>query len=477
MNDLYSQLYDYNNGEQYPMHMPGHKRNVDLLSCPNPYALDITEIDGFDNLHHATGILKDKMELAARCFHADRTFYLVNGSSSGILIGIFSATKRGDTILVARNCHRAVYHAIELRSLVPVYLMPEVDPTTGICKGISAEEVEQSLQQHPEIKLVVLTSPTYEGVLSDVANIALVVHRYGIPLLVDEAHGAHLGFHPDFYQNSNSCGADLVVQSVHKTLPSLTQTALLHCNGTIVSVNKVKEYSAMFQTSSPSYLLMGSIDRCVNLLIEQGAELFDQYSKRLRAFYQEAKELKAISVLNADFDYAGGNLSKIARDASKIVVLTQNITMTGPQLYDILRRDYEIQPEMAAANYVLCMTSIADTGEGFHKLITALKSIDQMLLKQGECNNKTSRVQPIMKIPQRCMSAEQAKEAPHEQRTLPDSINKVVGDYIFLYPPGIPILVPGEIISLDEIETISRSMNQGLHVYGLSNDEKITTVI
>lgn len=486
MNDLFEQLNEYRKSNQYPMHMPGHKRNSELVSCPEPYGIDITEIDGFDNLHHATGILKECMKTAATCFHADRTFFLVNGSSSGILIAIFAATKPGDTVLIARNSHRAVYHALELRGLKPVYLMPELFSETGICRGITAAMVEQSITEHPEAALVVITSPTYEGVLSDVRGISEAAHHYGIPVFVDEAHGAHLGFHLDFFENSNSCGADLVVQSTHKTLPAMTQTALLHCNGTRVDEKKVEEYSAMFQTSSPSYLLMGSIDHCVRLLLEEGETLFEIYSKRLRAFYQKASQLQVLRVMEADFGQTAKERRKDARDASKIVIVTENIPMTGPQLYDILRRDYAIQPEMAAGNYVLCMTSIADTEEGFERLLRALLKIDQQLLTNEKAihtkndlqkhKDKTNPEAFFLHIPDYKMSVEQAKAAPQERCLPEDAEGKAAGEYLFLYPPGIPLLVPGEIIGKPEIQAIQTYKEQGLTVYGLDEDGKAAVV-
>ncbi|WP_455719021.1 aminotransferase class I/II-fold pyridoxal phosphate-dependent enzyme, partial [Anaerosporobacter sp.] len=194
MEYLYDKLIKYREEDVYPMHMPGHKRNLDLMDMVNPYAIDITEIDGFDNLHDAEDILLANMKEAAGIYHADHTHYLINGSTSGILVSIAACTKKGDTVLVARNCHKAVYHAIFLNELVPIYLYPEVDEEYGIHKEITPNQVKKELERNPEIKMVLITSPTYEGIVSDIREIAKVVHSYNIPLVVDEAHGAHLGF-------------------------------------------------------------------------------------------------------------------------------------------------------------------------------------------------------------------------------------------------------------------------------------------
>ena len=222
---LEQKLNELEQSDIYPFHMPGHKRA--FLPFANPYAIDITEIEGFDNLHHATGILQEAQQKAADLYGAQKTYYLVNGSTCGLLAAISAAVPRGGKILVARNCHKAVYHAMYLRQLVPVYLYPE-DTAYGIQGQVTPQMVQKQLKQTPDIRAVVITSPTYDGVVSDIQSIADIVHAYGIPLIVDEAHGAHFGFSPEFPENATRLGADAVIMSVHKTLPAFTQTALLH---------------------------------------------------------------------------------------------------------------------------------------------------------------------------------------------------------------------------------------------------------
>ena len=248
---LKEKLFEYGKGDVYPFHMPGHKRNTGLLPFPNPFEIDITEIDGFDNMHNAEDVIKDSMDRAARLYHSEHTFYLVNGSTSGILTGICGSTKKGDKILVARNCHKAVYNAIFLNELNPVYLYPQYDEENSIQCGYSAKYIEEMLTKNPDVKLVVLVSPTYEGVTSEVREIAEAAHKRGIPLLVDEAHGAHFGFSDRFPENSISQGADIVIHTVHKTLPAFTQTALLHVNSSIVNLERIK-YMSLIHISEPT---------------------------------------------------------------------------------------------------------------------------------------------------------------------------------------------------------------------------------
>jgi len=259
------------NGEagRLPFHMPGHKRNTERFPHLQHLsaAEDITEIDGFDNLHGAEGILAESMHSAAELWHSDRSFFLINGSSCGILAGIRALTKRGDTVIVSRNAHKSVYHAIELCGLRPVFLMPPWDGERGMFLSLPPAAVEDALIRYPEASLVILTSPTYEGVLSDVASIARIAHGHDASLLVDEAHGAHLLGDP-FPRGAVLSGADLAVQSLHKTLPALTQTAVLHVCGTRVDRARLEHQLAVFETSSPSYLLLASMDGCVRALRE-----------------------------------------------------------------------------------------------------------------------------------------------------------------------------------------------------------------
>jgi len=258
LEDLYSKLMAYGNSDVYPFHMPGHKRNKKFDEF---YKMDITEIEGFDNLHHPESIILEAEQRAAHLFGAEETFFLVNGSTSGILAAISSISKEGSTVLVARNSHKSVYHGIYLNNLKVTYLIPDVIEEFDINGGIDPEEVRICMEHNKEIAGVIITSPTYDGVVSDIRKIADIVHEYGIPLIVDEAHGAHFPLWDEAPESAISCGADMVIHSLHKTLPSLTQTALLHVNGNIVDRDKIRRFLGIYQSSSPSYVLMASIDR------------------------------------------------------------------------------------------------------------------------------------------------------------------------------------------------------------------------
>lgn len=469
--NLYDHLVQYSSSGYYPMHMPGHKRNSDFLSMQNPYTLDITEIEGFDNLHHPEGILDEGMQRAADLYGSEHTDYLVGGSTAGILAGIAACTKKGDKILVARNSHKSVYHAIYLNDLIPIYLYPQRESVFGINGGISPRNIEEMLIKHPDIKAVVITSPTYEGVLSDIASICQIVHRYRIPILVDEAHGAHLGFHSGWPKNSIQAKADIVIHSLHKTLPAFTQTGLLHVNSRLVDYEEVKRYLGIYQTSSPSYILMAGIEQCISLLERKRGELFTLYEERLQLFYERMICLKHLRILTLN---EVKNADGYGFDPSKITISVKEAEINGNQLYNQLLEQYKIQMEMVSSDYVLGITSICDTEEGFQRLGDALLEIDANVKYN---NNKKSEYS--CRTPNVIMSIHEAYEESRESVTLKNSTGRIAAEYVYLYPPGIPLLVPGERISNALIEDINTYKRNGLSLQGMldKNSDYIRVVM
>ncbi len=461
--NLYESLIKYSKEDYYPMHMPGHKRNIKLCNFENPFSVDITEIEGFDNLHEAQGILEKGMERCKDLYGSNHTHYLVGGSSSGILTGISACTTKGDKVLVARNSHKSVYHALYLNELIPEYIYPGMVPEFNINGTISPIEVEEILRKQLDIKLVIITSPTYEGVVSDIKAIAEVTHRYGIPLLVDEAHGAHLGFNQYFPGSSVSAGADIVIHSIHKTLPAFTQSAIIHVNGNLVNYSEIKRYLSIFQSTSPSYILMAGMEQCVNLLENRGSELFCKFSRYLEEFYRRASALKNLSVLTKQAVTGGGGYDF---DPSKLVISGKGTNYSGKDLYELLLYRYKIQMEMVSMEYVLGMTSIADTEEGFIRLIEALEEIDQESVSSSH-SGQLSLINTTK--PEIEMTCHKAYESEREIIPLSISGNRIAGEYIYLYPPGIPLLVPGERIQPRLLEQIHKFLEAGLSVQGLED--------
>lgn len=469
-------------GGVYPLHMPGHKRNA-FADFPNPYTIDITEIEGFDNLHNPRGVLKEEQERAAALYGSGRCFYLVNGSTCGILAAICAAARPGDTVLVARNCHRAVYNALYLRQLRPLYVYP-ADTGRGIWGQIAAGDVRQKLAEHTDIRAVILTSPTYEGIVSDVAEIAALAHERGIPLIVDEAHGAHFGFHEAFPENATRLGADAVIMSVHKTLPAFTQTALLHLCGNRLAEAEVARFLGIFETSSPSYVLMAGISRCVGMLAAPSVRgRFEAYAQRLEEFRARVHGLSHFLVPGAG-DFAPEEA--YAFDPGKLIIETGDSGMSGARLKEVLLERYHLQTEMAGADYVLAMTSLMDTREGFARLAAALEELDAEAgarldepAGRGRGGSRAGGAKIAGRLygeKERCMDIGAALDAERELVPLADAPGRICADFVCLYPPGIPVFVPGERIGAAALDALAECASLGLEVDGFVCEDTIQVV-
>lgn len=460
-NNLYEKLLTYSKSDYYPFHMPGHKRNAQY-ALTDPVSIDITEITDFDNLHHSEGILLREQQFAAKLYGAGESFFLVNGSTCGVLSAISACVKKGGKLLICRNAHKSVYHAAYLRELRLFYLMPE-ESDIGCPYPVTEGAVERALRESGDIEAVLITSPTYEGFVADIKAIARVVHAKNIPLIVDEAHGAHLGFHDFFPQNALAQGADIVIQSMHKTLPSLTQTALLHVGkeaGKYVDVSKIKRFLGIYQTSSPSYVFMGAMAKCLRNISK---EQFEQYAARLTDFYKRCSTFKYIHVYETKEE-------AFVKDPSKLILYVDDDRMKGQELFDCLRDRYHLECEMASLKYVLAMTSVCDTDAGFDRLFAALQDMDSLLAK-GEKEEtgkvicgKNKRKQNLPEISQTITEA--LDEAETKTVELEESAGCVSGEYIYCYPPGTPIIVPGERIRTEELMYIKQCREEGLCVQG-----------
>ena len=488
MYNIFDKLKNYSDSDYYAFHMPGHKRNLDLMDGTSPYRIDITEIDGFDDLHHAEGILKEAQERAAEVYHADETHFLVNGSTVGILSAILGTTEKGDSILVARNCHKSVYHAIYLNELDPVYLYPKFDTELGLSTEIDAADVQKALEEHPGIRAVMIVSPTYDGVVSDIEKIAEIVHEAGCLLIVDEAHGAHFGFDPYFPKSANMYGADLVINSLHKTLPALTQTALLHVNGERVNRRKVKRYLDMLQTSSPSYILMASIDACIHLLEQtqmQKCSIFKEYAAHIDNLREELKKLKYLKIIRTE------NTDRY--DRSKFVISVKHAPISSHELYERLLHDYHLQMEMLAGTYVLAMTTIGDTQEGLDRLRDALLAIDAEIdvkLKSGSgqeqkpmqmtdtdlpLSGRQPSLEKVWTIAEavKCRDVVPSRKGKIETCSFADSAGHISLEYAYLYPPGSPLIVPGERITQEAVEILCWYQEHDFSIEGLQSEDSI----
>lgn len=430
-----------------PMHMPGHKRNIDNYDYLKKLSadVDITEIDGFDNLHNPKGILLESMNRAAKLYGAKNSYFLVNGSTCGILSSIYAVVGRGDKVLCARNCHSSVYNALEIVGAMPFYVLPEKNDRLGL-SYVRPDNVNAAFEKNPDIKLCIITSPTYEGIESDIEKIAKTVHSHNALLFVDASHGAHFGFDCNFPENAVKKGADLVVHSLHKTMPSLTQTALLHICSDRVEKKKVERALSIFETSSPSYLLMASIDGCIDLVKKEGKQLFDNWNKILDDFYSETKRLEKLEIYLSE--------ENILKDKSKIIVLCDKTDINGYELSHMLRKR-NIEVEMSSLDYVIAMTGLIEKEDNLKKLASALFEIDKELKK---CEKKE---RSTFSIPKHALTPSDAVFCKKEYVPFKKALDRISCCYIKAYPPGIPVIVPGERFDKELFEYIDGQIKQG----------------
>ncbi len=359
------ELKELRDSDLYPFHMPGHKRNMADAFLPEAYALDITEIDGFDDLQKPEGLIKEIEDRAAAYYGTDRAFLLVNGSSCGNLSAVSALVRHGGRLLTAGSCHRSVDNAILLNGLDRNHIKPENIGDTGIPGGITPGQVREALDKAEDTEAVLLTSPGYEGVISDVERIAETVHERRIPLIVDGAHGAHLPVCRE---------ADIITVSLHKTLPAFTSTSLCLVNEGLVDPERIKKYINIFQTTSPSYLLMAGAEQCFDIIERQGKALKARLLENLRRLYEASARNRYLKITGKEYT---GQYGVFDFDETKICLMDLSGRRSGKEIYDTLRSVYRLQPEKADGRICLCMSSIMDTDEGFKRLIDAVGNMDR----------------------------------------------------------------------------------------------------
>lgn len=476
-NDLLDRLIEYTNSDFVPMHMPGAKRNETIYEGGEALSkLDITEIDGFDNLHNSEGILLDIKKKAQRLYNSKESLLLVNGSTAGILAAISGVCNKNDNIIIARNCHVSVYNAIYINELDPEYIIPQMDENTGILKGITLNEVvnavDKAIALNKRPRAVVITSPTYEGIVSEIKEIADYLHEKEIVLIVDEAHGAHFQFSDKFPESAVKLGADIVINSIHKTLPAPTQTAIMHLNSDLINYDKVKRYWNIYQSTSPSYLLMAGIDRALSFIDLDGEKAYKEYCDNLINLRARISKLNNISLVEVD-------------DISKIVLKGNNIIENfGKWLYDKLLEEYKIQLEMASFEYAIAMTAVGDLKEYYDRFIKALEEIDKEIdsikkrkIEKYNANNKNQSFSledmvSVNKALKPSEAIELADEGKSEFVSLKSKevINRVSVNAVLLYPPGMPIVNSGEIITKEKAEILINALENNIEVMGLNED-------
>lgn len=420
-----------------PMHMPGGKRNPDFVS--QAFMRDITEIGGFDNLHSPSGLLRDLEDCASSLWNAENAFLSVNGSSGLILTAIWCASllNPGTKILTAMNCHLAVWNAIELTGSQIVPLMPAFDAGVPFAGHISSSDVERALARDPSIKTVVITSPTYEGVLSDTDEIFRITRKYDAVLITDCAHGSHLGLDDSFF--GPDAKGDLVIKSLHKTLSSPTQTAvMLRHEDCPIEEPLIRRGLDIFETSSPSYILLQGISKCLAKLTAGGPEILRPWETAISYAENTLRDLRNFSLWNTP-----------VRERSKFVLIGP-----GDTLFEYLRGTFNIECEAGFPSHIIAMTGIGDTEDSLKRFCDAVCAMDEAMDREFEGSGFVARPQPVFGTTLR----EASKYRLLCERVTPEeAIGRMSGEFIYAFPPGVPLLLPGEIITENTIRLLERS--------------------
>jgi len=464
---IYEALVKLRKKRIVPFDVPGHKRGrgnpelVELLG-EKCVGIDVNSMKPLDNLGHPISIIRDAEELAADAFGAAHALLMIGGTTSSVQTMILSTCKAGDKIILPRNVHKSAINALVLCGAIPIYIEMSVDPKIGIALGLENDRVAQAIKGHPDAKAILINNPTYYGICSDLKGLTEMAHEAGMMVLVDEAHGAHLHFTDKLPISAMDAGADMAAVSMHKSGGSLTQSSLLLI-GEQMNPEYVRQIINLTQSTSASYLLMASLDISRRNLALRGKESFEkvielsEYARReinaIGGYYAYSKELiDGVSV--CDFD------------VTKLSVYTQGIGLTGIEVYDLLRDEYDIQIEFGDIGNILAYISIGDRIQDIERLVGALADIKRLYSRDGKDLIAGEYIQPEL-----VLSPQEAFYSEIISLTLDESVGQVCGEFVMCYPPGIPILAPGERITREIVDYIQFAKERGCSLQGTEDPD------
>lgn len=464
---IYEAMQRFRRARIVPFDVPGHKRgrgNRELTeflgeSC---MSVDVNSMKPLDNLCHPVSVIRDAEALAAEAFGAAHTFFMVGGTTSAVQAMILYACKNGEKIILPRNVHRSAINSLILSGAVPVYVDPDVNRELGIALGMSADQVEKAILENPDAKAVLVNNPTYYGVCSDLRKITEIAHRHGMLVLADEAHGTHFYFGDGFPASAMSCGADLASVSMHKSGGSLTQSSFLLMGGS-VNADYMRQIINLTQTTSASYLLLTSLDLSRKRLALHGREIFGETVNMAKYARYEINEIGGYYAFSREL-VNGGSVYDF--DLSKLSVHTLSIGLAGIEVYDLLRDEYDIQIEFGDLGNILAYLSVGDRKQDIERLINALSEIRRRYGKEQTGMLSQEYLNPIVAETPRT-----AFYSPKKSLPLEEAAGHVCTEFVMCYPPGIPILAPGELITPEIIEYIRYAKEKGCSMTGTEDLE------
>ncbi len=444
---------------------PGHKRGQgtpgilsDLFGA-KVWRSDLPELPELDNLFSPQTAIKAAQDLAAEAFGADQTWFLVNGSTCGVIASILAVCEPGDRIILPRNVHQSAISGLILSGAVPVFVSPDYDAERQIAHSVTPQAVEEALKQHPDSKAVMMVYPTYYGVCGNVGAIADLTHQHNIPLLVDEAHGAHFAFHPDLPDSALSAGADLTVQSIHKTLSAMTQAAMLHCQGNRIDRDRVSKALQLVQSTSPSYLLLASLDAARQQMATQGAALMEQTLRLADQARSRIDQIPNLSTLNPE-----QSPGCWALDRTRLTVTVSDLGIDGFTADEILHQTLGVTAELPSLQHLTFIISLGNTQADIDRFVQAFT----ILAKEPRPAIPQFRRFECL-TPQSLLTPRQAFFAPSETLPIAQTVDRISAELVCPYPPGIPILLPGEKITEDAIANLQQILAAGGMISGCAD--------
>lgn len=460
---LLDALVEYRKRRVVPFDVPGHKQGrgtPELTEFLGKQCLsvDVNSMKPLDNLSHPTGVIRDAEILAAEAFGADSAFLIVGGTTAAVQAMIMSVCKCGDSIILPRNVHKSAINTLILCGIQPVYVDPGTHPALGISLGMDAGNVEIAIKEHPEAKAVFINNPTYYGICPDLRRIVKAAHAAGMAALVDEAHGTHFYFGEGLPPTAMSAGADMSAISMHKTGGSLTQSSLLIMKKGRLDPAYVRTVICLTQTTSASYLLLSSIDIARKTLATRGKEIFRQVSALAEYARSEVNNIGGYYAFSGEI-INGRDVCGF--DHTKLSIHTLKIGLAGVEVYDILRDDYSIQTEFGDMGNMLAIISVGDTHYNIERLVSSLAEIKRLHGGEGIGLWDHEYITPVVRL-----SPREAFYAEREQVSLKESAGKISSEFVMCYPPGIPILAPGELVTKEALDYILYAMNKGSLLMG-----------
>jgi arginine decarboxylase len=469
---LFTALKKHAEKNPIQFHIPGHKRGKGMdpefreFIGENALSIDLINIEPLDDLHHPKRIIKQSQELAAQAFGADYTFFSVQGTSGAIIAMIMSVCGPGDKILVPRNVHKSIMSAIVFSGAIPIFIHPEVDSYFGISHGITPDSIERALVLHPDTKAVLVINPTYYGISGDLRKIVNIAHSRNIPVLVDEAHGAHIHFHRGLPLSAMEAGADLAATSVHKLGGSLTQSSILNLRGKLVSPKRVQSVLSMLTTTSTSYLLLASLDVARKSLATEGQALLEETIRKAEVTRSKINEIDHLYCMGREILESS---AAVSMDPTKLLISVKELGITGYQVEKWLRNRFNIEVELSDLYNILCIITPGDSAEDLLILVQALTELSQEYKNKAHNNIDSSVLLP--EIPSLALTPRDAFYAETEVVAFEQSTGRIIAEFVMVYPPGIPIFIPGEIITHDNLVYTRKNIEAGLPVQGADDDQ------